>query len=115
MWLILTDHTRFREAPYKTMVHFLCETFEDYVDIADYVAGLAEACDVAIFAGNLAESAVITINCSLKGIENHCDTSRTARQIAEKLGGKGGGSPTFGMVNLPRRLEFSGFGFSGLF
>jgi alanyl-tRNA synthetase len=74
-----------------------------------------EACDVAILAGNLAESAVITINCSPKGVENHYNASRTAQQIAEKFGGRGGGNPTFGMVNLPKRLEFSGFEFSGLF
>ncbi|MDR0741023.1 MAG: alanine--tRNA ligase [Puniceicoccales bacterium] len=67
-----------------------------------------EACDVAILAGNLAESAVIMINCSPRGVENHCDASRTAQQIAEKFGGRGGGNPSFGMVNLPKRLEFSG-------
>ena len=74
-----------------------------------------EACDVAILAGNLAEGAVITVNCSPKGVEKNCDASRMVRQIAEKFGGKGGGNPTFGMVNIPRRLELSEFNFSGLF
>jgi alanyl-tRNA synthetase len=66
-----------------------------------------EACDVVIFAGNLAEGAVVAVHCSPNGVEKNCDASQMAQRIAEKFSGKGGGSPAFGMVNVAKKLEFS--------
>ncbi|MDR1906962.1 MAG: alanine--tRNA ligase [Puniceicoccales bacterium] len=66
-----------------------------------------EACDIVIFAGNLAEGAAIVVHCSPNGVGKNCDASRIAQQIAEKFGGKGGGSSTFGMVNVAKRLALS--------
>ncbi|MDR0417851.1 MAG: alanine--tRNA ligase [Puniceicoccales bacterium] len=64
-----------------------------------------EVCDIAILAGNLLEGAVVTVNCSPKGVEKNYDASRIAQQIAEKFGGKGGGNFAFATVNVPQKLE----------
>ncbi|MDR1366674.1 MAG: alanine--tRNA ligase [Puniceicoccales bacterium] len=85
---------------------FEIETHNDLRSLGT-LAVKKEACDIAILAGNLAEGAVITVNCSPKGVEKNYDASRIAQQIAEKFGGKGGGNPAFATVNVPKKLEFS--------
>jgi alanyl-tRNA synthetase len=77
------------------------------------IAVKQEEADMVILAGNLADSSVIIINCSPKGVDQNCDASRIAREIAEKFDGKGGGNPAFAMVNFPKRLEFAKFHFHG--
>ncbi|MDR0590641.1 MAG: alanine--tRNA ligase [Puniceicoccales bacterium] len=87
----------------------ICGIFE--IEGSDDLRSLAtlaakkEICDVIIFGGNLADGAVIAVNCSSKAIEKGCSAANITRQIAAQFGGKGGGSPAYGTVNVPKKLE----------
>ncbi|MDR1435434.1 MAG: alanine--tRNA ligase [Puniceicoccales bacterium] len=70
------------------------------------LASKGEACDVVVFGGNLAEGAIIAVSCSQNAVEKNYNASHIARQIAEKFRGKGGGSSTFGMISMGKKLEF---------
>ncbi|MDR1591005.1 MAG: alanine--tRNA ligase [Puniceicoccales bacterium] len=103
---------------YENDIKKICGAFE--VETPNDLRSLStlaierEGCDVVILAGNLPKNSVIMISCSPKGVKKNYDASRIAQEIAEKFGGKGGGNPTFGRVNIPKRLENSTFNFSGL-
>jgi alanyl-tRNA synthetase len=68
------------------------------------LAANQEKCDIVIFAGNLAKNATVAVGCSRDAIDKNHSASTVAKRIAEKLQGKGGGSPVFGMVNVERRI-----------
>ncbi|MDR2807076.1 MAG: alanine--tRNA ligase [Puniceicoccales bacterium] len=65
------------------------------------------ACDEVVLGGNLGEGAVIAIAYSPAAIRSDGHAALRAKQIAERLSGKGGGSPSFGMVNVMKKLELS--------
>ncbi|MDR3317568.1 MAG: alanine--tRNA ligase, partial [Puniceicoccales bacterium] len=64
-----------------------------------------ENCDIVIFGGNLAEGTTIAISCSPNAIDKNYNASHIAKQIAEKLDGKRGGSPAFGITNIRRKIK----------
>ncbi|MDR2200708.1 MAG: alanine--tRNA ligase, partial [Puniceicoccales bacterium] len=68
------------------------------------VAIKQEKCDVVILGGNLAVGAQIAIACSSSATDQKWSAAHMAQQFAEKLQAKGGGTPSFATVNVPKKI-----------